>query len=278
MPYRYSILNIKSYIYPNDEPELDRQDMQHHMWKIILDVGTGSGIWPIELAAYFPNAEITGTDLSPVQPTNVPDNVHFYIDDAMETDWLWPENHFDYIHASMLSGSFRSFDDLLRTAYRYLKPGGWIECHDVDIAIRCDDGSVPTDAMDSWGPYQFQNWITLLTKATSTMDSPRPIRSAHYISKWMREIGFKNIQESVRKIPITPWHKDPYLREIGEWNQMNWLEGLAALSWVPFGERGLGWTRQEIEVFLVDVRKSLLNLDYHAYNNLHVVIARKPFC
>lgn len=54
-----------AYIYPNDEQELDRLDMQHHMFKLvndgklffapiqdpkrILDVGTGSGIWPIEL-------------------------------------------------------------------------------------------------------------------------------------------------------------------------------------------------------------------------------------
>lgn len=54
-----------AYPYPNDEQELDRLDMQHHMFKLvmnnklyhvplnnpkqILDIGTGSGIWPIEM-------------------------------------------------------------------------------------------------------------------------------------------------------------------------------------------------------------------------------------
>lgn len=54
-----------AYVYPNDEQELDRLDMQHHMFKMvmdgklfhvplqdpkkILDIGTGSGIWPIEM-------------------------------------------------------------------------------------------------------------------------------------------------------------------------------------------------------------------------------------
>lgn len=60
-----SLLFYLAYLYPNDEQELDRMDMQHHMLKLvnrgrllfaspqspekILDVGTGSGIWPIEL-------------------------------------------------------------------------------------------------------------------------------------------------------------------------------------------------------------------------------------
>lgn len=54
-----------AYPYPNDEQELDRLDLQHHMLKLvmknklyhvplegpkqILDIGTGSGIWPIEM-------------------------------------------------------------------------------------------------------------------------------------------------------------------------------------------------------------------------------------
>lgn len=62
---RYIHLTSLAYLYPNDEQELDRLDMQHHMFKIvmdgklynvpldnpkqILDIGTGSGIWPIEM-------------------------------------------------------------------------------------------------------------------------------------------------------------------------------------------------------------------------------------
>lgn len=61
-----------AYIYPNDEQELDRLDMQHHMFKMvidgqlflaplqqpkrILDIGTGSGIWPIEMGMNYPSA------------------------------------------------------------------------------------------------------------------------------------------------------------------------------------------------------------------------------
>jgi tRNA1(Val) A37 N6-methylase TrmN6 len=34
----------------------------------ILDIGTGTGIWAIDIADQFPEAEVIGTDLSPIQP------------------------------------------------------------------------------------------------------------------------------------------------------------------------------------------------------------------
>lgn len=62
-------------MYPNDEQEIDRLDMQHHMFKMamdgklfqvplqdpkhILDIGTGSGIWPIEMGMITrPSSEV----------------------------------------------------------------------------------------------------------------------------------------------------------------------------------------------------------------------------
>ena len=71
---------------PNDESELDRLDLTHQMLRIclgnkillapigdkpskILDIGTGTGIWAIEMGDEYPNTDILGTDLSPIQPS-----------------------------------------------------------------------------------------------------------------------------------------------------------------------------------------------------------------
>jgi ubiquinone/menaquinone biosynthesis C-methylase UbiE len=40
----------------------------------ILDIGTGTGIWAIDMADQYPMAEVIGTDLSPIQPQWVPAN------------------------------------------------------------------------------------------------------------------------------------------------------------------------------------------------------------
>ena len=112
--------------------------MQHHTWKVtfdggfgrvpvtdkmknVLDVGTGtgalhfaliglaieltkpSGIWATEFAEAFPQTQVIGTDLSPIQPNFVPSNCRFIIDNA-EHDWAF-EQSFDYIHSRMVSYS-----------------------------------------------------------------------------------------------------------------------------------------------------------------------------
>lgn len=41
----------------------------------ILDIGTGTGIWAIEMGDQYPSASIIGNDLSPIQPSFVPSNV-----------------------------------------------------------------------------------------------------------------------------------------------------------------------------------------------------------
>jgi ubiquinone/menaquinone biosynthesis C-methylase UbiE len=46
-----------------------------------VDVGCGSGAWAIEVADEFPTANVIGIDLSPIQPTDVPQNCEFIVAD-----------------------------------------------------------------------------------------------------------------------------------------------------------------------------------------------------
>lgn len=48
----------------------------------VLDIATGTGRWAMEIGDEFPQCQIIGTDLSPIQPDLVNPNVKFYIDDA----------------------------------------------------------------------------------------------------------------------------------------------------------------------------------------------------
>jgi SAM-dependent methyltransferase len=66
----------------------------------VLDIGTGTGIWVIEFAHQHPSCDITGTDLSPIQPDQVPSNVRFVIDDA-EEQWAFNQK-FDYVHVRVM--------------------------------------------------------------------------------------------------------------------------------------------------------------------------------
>jgi len=174
----------------------------------------------------------------------------------------------------MLLGSIPSFVDLFKTVKKHLKPGGYLECLEYDLTCRCDDDTLPAEDPNFLSPYALQNWVKY-AGAGSIMLS-KPLLIADKVSNWMREAGFVDIQEKITKLPINPWPKDPHFKEIGRWNERNWVEGLWAFTYGPLGSRGLGWTPEQIEVFLVDVRKSVQDRSVHTYHNFHVVVGRKP--
>ena len=172
-----------SYNYPNDEAELERFDLMHHIFtgihgsrlffapvkdaRRILDLGTGSGIWPIDLSArhHMPHAEkITGIDLSPTQPTVVPENVRFEIQDISEPNWQRPRSSIDYMHVRMMLGSLKDPAAIVRNAKRYLKPGtGWLEWHDPYPQAQTDDNSIPP----KWAYAEWERELARASRSTN---------------------------------------------------------------------------------------------------------------
>ncbi|KAL1973159.1 hypothetical protein VTN31DRAFT_6701 [Thermomyces dupontii] len=82
-----------------------------------IDLATGTGIWAIDFADQHPAAEVIGCDLSPVQPTLVPPNLKFLVDD-IESEWAYETNPFDFVHARYLAGSIKNFGKLIEQCYR----------------------------------------------------------------------------------------------------------------------------------------------------------------
>jgi SAM-dependent methyltransferase len=91
------------------------------------------------VADEFPSALVIGNDLSPIQPSWVPANCKFIVDD-IESDWLYsPSDKFDLIHGRGMGGSVKDWERLYRQAYEHIKPGGWIEIQEYEAWIRSDD-------------------------------------------------------------------------------------------------------------------------------------------
>lgn len=98
----------------------------------VFDAGCGTGLWSIDFADAHPEAEITGVDLSPIQPSFIPPNCRFVIDDV-ESPWEYPRDHFDFVHMRCLYGSISDWPALFRQAFTHISPGGWIESSEIDM-------------------------------------------------------------------------------------------------------------------------------------------------
>ncbi|KAI8257147.1 Secondary metabolism regulator LAE1 [Colletotrichum sp. SAR11_239] len=271
------------YLLPNDEPEQDREDMKHAMCvnvmdgklhsaplenpQKIVDIGTGTGIWAIDIGDEYPEADVLGIDLSPIQPDWVPPNVRFMIDDA-EADWVWPENSLDFVHARHMCMAIKNWPGLLSEAYKSLKPGGWVELQELRFHLQCDDGTMP-------GPeqYGYGKFVDLCMSGFRSFGIDPLMMERN--PELLRNCGFQNVTEKVWKVPIGVWPRDQKLKTIGLYNRSMLIDALQAVSMAPL-TRGLKWSASEVEIFLIDVRKSLMNASIHSYLTFHVVYGQKP--
>jgi len=69
---------------PEAEPRSDWYLSFPNALLSVVDIGTGSGKWVIEVAEEFPSSRVIGLDLSPIQPTFVPLNAEFIVEDVNE--------------------------------------------------------------------------------------------------------------------------------------------------------------------------------------------------
>ncbi|MCJ1434852.1 hypothetical protein MMC27_004222 [Xylographa pallens] len=279
---RYHAYHDGAYYLPNDEIETDRLDLQHHVWRLtlngalylspisdsiasVLDVGTGTGIWAIEFAQEHPSVQIIGVDLSPIQPTFVPPNCSFIIDNV-EEDWLY-DKKFDFIHARMLVLGMHDWPRFFRQSWDYMKPGAWLEMQELQFPVKSDDGSAGKDS-------PFSEWSYRVMEAAEKVGiNPR---SCEKFEEQLAQQGFVNIRYETIKWPIGSWAKGKKEKEIGRWMLENTMQGLQGVS-MALLTRHLGWSREAVEVFLIKVREQILDRSSHVYVDVRVVLGQKPF-
>jgi len=159
--------------------------------------------------------QVIGNDISPVQPTSVPPNVFFEVDDIV-SPWIYSAK-FDYIHFRLLVGCIKDWPCLIQQAYEALNPGGWLECADVDMRLYTLHGQFTDDC-------RVGVWSRKLAAGVRALGmEPFP---ASYLERWIRDAGFINMKSTNLPLPLGPWPKDKRLKEVGTYNHMQFLEGL----------------------------------------------------
>ncbi|OSS50807.1 hypothetical protein B5807_04578 [Epicoccum nigrum] len=279
---RYHAYKEGSYWGPNDEDQADQLDIFHHISLLVLDgelhlapipenpmrvldLGTGTGIWAIDFADKHPSAEVLGTDLSPTQPSLIPPNLHFEVDDFTEP-WVFRKESFDFIHARCLYGCVADWPAFYKEVLAHLQPGAYFEQVEMSVAPKSDDGTVLPDSMfDQWG----KTSLLLGDKFGKTL------RVVDEAKGNMQAAGFVDIVEHRWKLPIGGWPADKRFKEIGQYNRIHWEQGIEGWS-IYLLTTVLQWSVEEVQIYLAKMRTALKDRKIHAYQELSVVYGRKP--
>jgi ubiquinone/menaquinone biosynthesis C-methylase UbiE len=142
------------YLLPKDVQEDKRLNYQHHVLyktlsnhylapispttETILDVGTGTGIWPIEMAGLFPKAHIIGVDVS---CSSLPDPLPttcVFVQANMLKGLPFPDRQFTFTHQRLLVAGIPANDwpAAIRELVRVTRPGGWVELLEIGDTIQ----------------------------------------------------------------------------------------------------------------------------------------------
>ncbi|KAH8886934.1 S-adenosyl-L-methionine-dependent methyltransferase [Thozetella sp. PMI_491] len=278
---RYHKFRAGRYPIPNDDDEQNRQDMMHAMVleltdgclfyapigehpQKIIDLGTGTGIWAMEIGDKYPSAEVLGLDLSPIQTIWVPPNVKFLVDDV-EDDWL-NGSDWDFAHFRGMANTLRDLDRMAEQTFKHLRPGGWVEFQEIYGKPLCDDGTMGDDDI-------MKQYYEVSVKAMGQFGID--LSQGSKVGEYLERAGFQNINCVVKKMPLGTWARDKRMRLIGLYVADLILTSLPSMvDGKPFARLGL--SEEERMVWGARVREAIKEPHVHRYYHHYFWFAQKP--
>ncbi|KAI4175910.1 MAG: hypothetical protein LQ348_006093, partial [Seirophora lacunosa] len=210
---------------------------------------------------------VYGIDLSPIQPRFSAPNVKYQVDDV-EQPWTFPHDHFDYVHTRILYGSMRDWAAFFAQSFAHLRPGGYVECQEIAVDARADDGTLPPHST-------ITAWCANQEAAMRRAGGMSLLITGDGLKAMMEAAGFVDVVAREFKIPIGQWPADPRLREAGTFQLVSLLEGIGGLT-MALWTRFLGWEPEDVEDELAKVKAEFQRKDVHSYWPAYAVYGRKP--
>ncbi|KAI8624539.1 S-adenosyl-L-methionine-dependent methyltransferase [Xylariaceae sp. FL1651] len=278
---RYHRYKQGHYPIPNDDQEQSREEMKH-LWALeildgrlflapigdhplkVIDLGTGTGSWAVEVAEKFVGAEVVGVDLSPIQPAFCPPNLQFHVDNV-EDEWVYGTNY-DFVHLRHMGWLLKDPAQLLKSAFANMSSGGWIEFQDLQSEVTSDDNTISAD----YAP----NQLLRLIEQSFTQSFSFDYDFARRIPTELEKAGFINIRVVNYKVPIGPWARDEKLRYTGWILRETILAHLSSISLKPL--QSLGIPQGCITNLISKVQEQLYDPKVHGSATFVLVYGQKP--
>jgi hypothetical protein len=77
------------------------------------------------------------------------------------------------------------------------------------------------------------------------------------------------------QIPIGGWPKDPKLKEVGKYQEVQSIQAIESYTPKLFGQV-LGWPMEDIQVIMAQAKSELRDPSIHLYLPVYFIWGRKP--
>ncbi|KAG8951249.1 hypothetical protein FRC04_006488 [Tulasnella sp. 424] len=220
------------YMFPVDDEEQDRQDIEHRALFLVLDglyaapdlvakamaprqnrppavfdIGTGSGIWAMDMAREFPHAEVVGIDLAPptLHSEGIPNNCRFEVDDA-NLDLSHYADCFNVVHMRNIAQGIRNYKDTIHRVAQTMRSGGVLLLSAGSYSFfdeRREPLPLVEEGQPGWSACQtLINKVHELgsTRSGGDLDAPSQWDKWLEASPFFTSVGVEDIY-----VPIGPW-------------------------------------------------------------------------
>ncbi|KAI4161557.1 MAG: hypothetical protein L6R39_000047 [Caloplaca ligustica] len=242
-----------------------------------VDVGCGTGVATIQIAAIFPTAKVYGLDLSPV-PQGVqamaPPNVAWVEGNVLDVELTHPADgivsreifkpeNLDYIFGRMLFLGINDWTRYFSTTYHSLRSGGIIEHQDLDWKFyRVGTQDCLSD--------QWEWHHAVLAGAEQAGLSTRAGSDA---ALTMKAAGFQILDVQTYEFSFVPSSQNPNSQNMGRYVQAKLMPQYPELLRRMLGARGI--TGAELERLTAECLRDISS-EEGIHQKYTVTIARKP--
>lgn len=142
---------------------------------------------------------------------------------------------------------------MFKKVFDALTPGGYFEMQEM-LALKCIDSSIDGT--------QLMRWYSLMLEAGTKLG--RDWAKGDKYKGWMEDIRFVDVKETRFAWPTNTWPRGRHYKTLGIKAGQNIKDGLKGFSMVAL-TRAMGWTPDEVNALLADVRRDLDDRCIHAY-------------
>ncbi|KAI0369527.1 S-adenosyl-L-methionine-dependent methyltransferase [Pilatotrama ljubarskyi] len=197
----------------------------------VVDLGTGTGQWVLDMAREFPHVRFYGVDIVPIATRYPPRNVNFEMYDIMEP-LRYGSGTIDMVHARSITMGIRDYRALLQEVARVLRHGG--------LFVSCEWGRYPAMNDGSDVRSRAPRACAFFDAVRETLRVRRGIESVaeripHIVGESRQ---FTNIEARCFRAPIGDWWDDPVKKELGrEFREMMVLYARSMRALLSEGRR-----------------------------------------